>query len=527
VSYENSFIRDKSIRVIAVRVEKLHKAFPGTQALAGCSFALDAGECHGLVGENGAGKSTLMKILAGAERADAGAIELFGAPARFENPRQARAAGISAIYQELELVPELSVAENIFLGREPCTRRGLLDRARLHAEAAVRMRELGHALDPAAPVARLNLAEKQLVEIARGLAAEARVFLMDEPTAALGERDRAGLFAVIRRLTASGAAVVFISHRLEEVLEICDRVTVLRDGRDVLSAPARELTKNQLIIAMAGAMAGQAPAGLDSGAGAAEPGAERLPLLEARNLSTATGLAGISLSLRAGEIAVVTGLAGSGRTRLLRALFGADPLAAGELRLRGRALALRSPAHAAACGIGFLGEDRRLDGLLPELGVRVNVSLPSLARFAQPLVLPALRLVRRGLETAAVAAQAQAVGVRAASLETPIRLLSGGNQQKALLARWLLAGSEVLLLDEPTRGVDITGKNEIYRLLRQQAERGLALLVTTSELPEALLLADRILVMRDGRLAGELARADATPEKILRLAVGESPNAKE
>ncbi len=518
MSYENSFIRDKSIRVIAVRVEKLHKAFPGTQALAGCSLALEAGECHGLVGENGAGKSTLMKILAGAERADAGAVELFGAPVRFENPRQARAAGISAIYQELELVPEMSVAENIFLGREPRTRRGLLDRGRLRAEAAARMRELGHALDPAARLGKLNLAERQLVEIARGLAAEARVFLMDEPTAALGERDRAGLFAVIRRLAASGAAVVFISHRLEEVLEICDRITVLRDGRDVLSAPARELTKDQLITAMAG----QAPAGLDSGSRAAEPGAERPPLLEARNLSTATGLAGISLSLRGGEIAVLTGLAGSGRTRLLRALFGADSLTAGELHVRGRALALRSPAHAAACGIGFLGEDRRLDGLLPELGVRVNVSLPSLTRFAQPLVLPALRLVRRGLEAAAVAAQAQAVGVRAASLETPIRLLSGGNQQKALLARWLLAGSEVLLLDEPTRGVDITGKNEIYRLLRQQAERGLALLVTTSELPEALLLADRILVVRDGRLAGELARAEATPEKILRLAVGES-----
>ncbi len=509
--------------MIAVRVENLHKSFPGTRALGGCSLALHAGECHGLVGENGAGKSTLMKILSGAERADSGAVELFGTPVRFRNPREGRAAGISAIYQELELIPELSVAENIFLGRELRARLGTLDRARMRADAARWMRDLGHEMDPAARIARLNLAEKQLVEIARALVAEARVFLMDEPTAALGERDRSRLFAVVRKLVASGAAVAFISHRLEEVLEICDRVTVMRDGRDVLSAPARELTKDQLIAAMAGqALAGSAADRPPGEAPRGEPGGGPSLLLETRGLSTLTGLTGISLTLRAGEIVVATGLAGSGRTRLLRALFGADPIAGGELRLRGRVLRLRSPAHAAALGIGFLGEDRRLDGLLPELGVRANVSLPSLERFARPALLPMLRLVRRRQETAAVAAQTTAVGVRAASLETPVRLLSGGNQQKTLLARWLLAGSQMLLLDEPTRGVDISGKNEIYRLLRQQAAGGLAILVTTSELPEALWLADRLLVMRDGRIGGELTRAEATPEKVLRLAVGEA-----
>jgi ABC-type sugar transport system ATPase subunit len=508
--------------MIAIRVENLRKAFPGTQALDGCSLALHTGECHGLVGENGAGKSTLMKILAGAERADSGAAELFGQAAAFRDPRQGRAAGISAIYQELELIPELSVAENVFLGREPRRRGGLLDRPRMRAEARRRMRDLGRDMDPAVPVSGLNLAEKQLVEIARALEAESRVFLMDEPTAALGDRDRAGLFSVIRRLTAAGAAVVFVSHRLEEVLEICDRVTVMRDGRDVLSAPASELTKDRLIVAMAGETQVQGPRSKVQGPTVAGPADSRQAsergelLLETRNLSTATGLSGISLSVARGEIVVLTGLAGSGRTRLLRALFGADPLSGGEILLDSRGVRPRSPAEAAALGIGFLGEERRVDGLISELGVRSNVSLPSLERFRT-----AFRLLSRSKESEAVAEQVSAVGVRAASLETPIRLLSGGNQQKALLARWLLARSRVLLLDEPTRGVDINGKNEIYRLLRRQAQGGLGFLMTTSELPEALLLADRILVMRNGRIAADLPRADAEPERILRLAVGE------
>jgi len=511
--------------MIAIRVENLRKAFPGTQALDGCSLAFHTGECHGLVGENGAGKSTLMKILAGAEQANSGTAELLGRPIAFRDPRQGRAAGISAIYQELELIPELSVAENVFLGREPRRHGGLLDRPRMRAEARRRMRDLGRDIDPTVPVSRLNLAEKQLVEIARALEAESRVFLMDEPTAALGDRDRAGLFSVIRRLTAAGAAVVFVSHRLEEVLEICDRVTVMRDGRDVLSAPASELTKDRLIVAMAGETEVQGRRRGDSQV----PGprskvqspkskvqGQVSALLEARELSTATGLSDISLSVARGEIVVLTGLAGSGRTRLLRALFGADPLAGGEILLEGRSVRPRSPAEAAALGIGFLGEERRVDGLISELGVRANVSLPSLERFRT-----AFRLLSRSKESEAVAGQVSAVGVRAASLETPVRLLSGGNQQKALLARWLLARSRVLLLDEPTRGVDINGKNEIYRLLRRQAQGGLGLLMTTSELPEALLLADRILVMRNGRIAADLPRADAEPERILRLAVGE------
>ena len=520
--------------MIALRIHDVHKAFPGTQALAGCSLELRAGECHGLVGENGAGKSTLMKILAGAEQADSGAIELFGTPARFRSPRESRAAGISAIYQELELIPELSVAENVFLGREPRAAFVLVDRTRMREQAVRLLASLGRSLDPGARLAGLNLAEKQLVEIARALAAEARVFLMDEPTAALGDRDRHALFEVIRKLTAGGAAVVFISHRLEEVLEICDRVTVMRDGRDVLSALAGELSRDRLIEAMAG----QPPAGasttaragmesdrdLDAGGpsvalGPAGSRARQVPVLEADGLSSAAGLKNISVSLRAGEIAVATGLAGSGRTRLLRALFAADRVTAGGLRLNGREIRPRGPAEAAAAGIGFLGEERRLDGLLPDLSVRANVALPSLAAFTRPPAPVSLRLVSRRKEAAAVAEQAAAVQVRAASLETPIRLLSGGNQQKALLARWLLAGSRALLLDEPTRGVDINGKNEIYRLLREQADAGLAILVTTSELPEALLIADRILVMRDGAIAGELSRAEATPEKLLRLAM--------
>ncbi len=495
--------------MIAVRVSKLEKMFPGTRALDGCSLELHTGECHGLIGENGAGKSTLMKILAGAERADGGTVELFGASVRFADPLAARAGGISAIYQELELVPELSVAENVFLGREPRRGRVLADHARMREEAARRMRELGHDIDPETPVSRLNLAEKQLVEIARALEADARVFLMDEPTAALGDRDRERLFTVIRKLKAGGAAVVFISHRLEEVLEICDRITVMRDGRDVLSAEAAELTKSKLIEAMAG----QAPAALEQAGAVAAAG---VPMLEIRGLTTATGLRDISFDLRAGEIIVLTGLAGSGRSRLLHALYGADPITGGEIHFGGAPFRPTSPAQAARQGIGFLGEERRNDGLFLNLGVRSNITLPALDRFAHPLI-------RRKQEHDAAAQQIFEVGVRTASMETPVGLLSGGNQQKALLGRWLLAGARVLLLDEPTRGVDISGKNEIYRLLRRQAAAGMALLVTTSELPEALLLADRLLVMRDGRIAGELARADATPERVLRLAVGESP----
>ncbi len=491
--------------MMAVRMEGIRKAFPGTQALDGAGMELATGECLGLVGENGAGKSTLVRILAGAERADSGRIEWFGQPVAFPNPREARAAGLAAIYQELELVPELSAAENIFLGREP-QRRGLVDRARMRAEARQLMAELGHELDVDERIARLNLAERQLVEIARALAAEARVLLMDEPTAALGDRDRERLFSVIRRLTAAGTAVVFVSHRLEEVLEISDRVTVMRDGRSVLTEPAAELNRETLILAMAGEKQ-------VSGAGGRGTGAETGEVvLEVRGLRTGTGLEDISLRVAAGEIVVLTGLAGSGRTRLLRAIFGADPVTGGEIRLLGAPAGWRSPAEAAQAGIGFLGEDRRWDGIVPNLGVQSNVSLPSLKRFVRGL------LLSRRRETAAVAEHTAAVGVKAASLEMPIRLLSGGNQQKALLARWLLAGSRLLLLDEPTRGVDINGKFEIYRLLREQAARGLALLVTTSELPEALILADRIVVLRDGRVAGELSRAEASSEKILRLA---------
>jgi len=490
--------------MIAVRLSEIRKAYPGTQALDGASLELRAGECHGLVGENGAGKSTLMKVLAGAERADSGSIEWFGQTNFFASPRESRAAGLAAIYQELELIPEMSVAENIFLGREPNSR-GWIDRAFMERETRRLMGELGRDVGPWERISTLSLATRQLVEIARALAFQARVFLMDEPTAALGDRDREHLFTVIRRLTKDGACVVFISHRLEEVLEISDRVTVMRDGRHVLEAPTAELDRDRLIVAMAGKLAvasGQWPVG----------GAEGRFRLEVRGLKAATGLQDISVNVRAGEIVVLTGLAGSGRTRLLRALFGADTVNGGEVRVDGQPVHFTSPAEAVRGGVGFLGEDRRWDGLLPDLAVRTNVSLPSLARFRRG------PLVQRQAETQAVAAQTAAVAVKAASLEMPIRLLSGGNQQKALLARWLLAGSRVLLLDEPTRGVDINGKFEIYRVLREQAARGLALLVTTSELPEALLLADRIVVLRDGRVAGEFPVAEATPEKILQLA---------
>lgn len=489
--------------MIAVRLSEIRKAYPGTQALDGASLELRAGECHGLVGENGAGKSTLMKILAGAERADSGRIEWFGEERFFASPRESRAAGLAAIYQELELIPEMSVAENIFLGREP-NQHGWIERAFMERESRRLMQELGRDVGPWERISALSLATRQLVEIARALAFQARVFLMDEPTAALGDRDREHLFTVIRRLTKDGACVVFISHRLEEVLEISDRVTVMRDGRHVLEAPTTELDRERLILAMAGKVSVASGQWLERPEGALR--------LEVHHLSTVTGLQDISLDVRAGEIVVLVGLAGSGRTRLLRGLFGADPVSGGEVRVDGKPVRFPSPADAVRGGVGFLGEDRRWDGLLPDLAVRTNVSLPSLARFKSGL------LVQRHAETQAVAAQATAVAVKAASLEMPIRLLSGGNQQKALLARWLLAGSRVLLLDEPTRGVDINGKFEIYRVLREQAGRGLALLVTTSELPEALLLADRIVVLRDGRVAGEFPVAEATPEKILQLA---------
>jgi ribose transport system ATP-binding protein len=488
--------------MIAVRMEGVRKAFPGVQALDGVNLEIACGRIQGLIGENGAGKSTLVKILAGAERPDSGRIAWFGAETQFLSPRASRAAGLAVIYQELELIAELSVAENVFLGREP-HRHGWLDRRRMREDAARLLRDLGHELAPAAPVAGLNLAERQLVEIARALAAQARVLLMDEPTAALGDRDRQRLFGVMRRLKEGGVAVVFISHRLEEVLEITDGVTVLRDGRDVLHAATADLDRDRLVAAMAGTQDGESS---EPAAAAGEV------VLDVRDLRTATGLQGINLALRAGEVAVLTGLAGSGRTRLLRALFAADPLTGGEMRWRGRPVRWVSPAAAAAAGVGFLGEDRRWDGLWPNLEVRSNVSLPALPRFARGA------LVRRRAEAAAVAAQTAALAVKAASLEAPIRLLSGGNQQKALLARWLLAGARLLLLDEPTRGVDVNGKFEIYRILRQQAAAGRAILVTTSELPEALLIADRMIVLRGGAVAGELRRGEATPERVLQLA---------
>ncbi|MFM9107844.1 MAG: sugar ABC transporter ATP-binding protein [Chloroflexota bacterium] len=477
------------------------RRFPGVVALDGVDFSLRAGEVHALLGENGAGKSTLIKIIGGAVRRDGGELLLDGTVRDFATPSAALEAGIAVIYQELVLCPHLSVAENVLMGHLPRTSGMTIDWPGARAEARRIFDSLGVSIPVDARLDRLSTAQQQMVEIAKALSRDSRILVLDEPSAVLGQRDLEHLFAVVRRLRERGVAIVYISHRLEEIFEIADRVTVLKDGRLAGSWPVGEVSMTGLVRAMTGR---------DMGEVTVPMAPDHAPvLLEARGLSRTGAFHGVSLEVKAGEIVGVAGLSGSGRTELLRALFGADAPDGGEVRVDGKTARFRSPAQAMRLGLGFLPEDRKTQGLLMNRDVAENITLASLGGFARAGLLEPRRIA------AAVREQVSSLRIACRGPRQLVATLSGGNQQKVVLGRWLTRKSRILLFDEPTRGVDVGAKEEIYRLIHHLASQGAAVLVVSSELKELFQLCTRIVGLREGRLVGEFHAGALREEDIV------------
>jgi len=494
-------------------LDSVSKAFGPVQALEDVRLELYVGEVHCLAGENGAGKSTLIKILTGAHSRDSGTYRVAGRELGNPTPAQARAAGIGVVYQELSLLPDLSVAENLLMGRLPA-RRGITRPAELRRQARQMLRRVDlDDLDPDTQVSSLSLATRQLVEIAKVLGQSPRVVIFDEPTTALSESETAALLGRIKQLRDDGHAIMYISHHLEEMFEIGDRVTVLRDGRFAASGPMRDYDHDSLIATMVGRK-------IES----LYPAGNRTigePRLVVRDLRPAGVDGTIDFTVRSGEILGIAGLLGSGRTELLRAIFGADPVAGGTIEIDGKRVPPGSPRNAVRAGLGLLTEDRKQLGLLLELAIRENASIAQLPQISR------LSLVDRREERRSVDHYLGGLRLRAGSWEQPVSSLSGGNQQKVLLARWLATNAKVLLFDEPTKGVDVGAKSEIYQVIGDLAADGLAVIVVSSYLPEVLGLADRVLVMREGLVAGELSAAEATEEDVIHLAsTGVAPAAK-
>lgn len=485
----------------------MSKAFPGVQALSQVSLRLGGGRVHGLIGENGAGKSTLMNILCGLIQPDEGTIRLDGRAAVMAGAAEAIRRGIVMIHQELNLVDELSVAQNIALGREP--RFGpVLDHARMRREAAVWLDQLHSDVDPAAPVGRLSVAQQQMVEIAKALSLNARLLIMDEPTAVITTQQRHVLFEQIRRLKGQGISIVFISHHLDEVLEICDQVTVLRDGRVVQRLERAQLEgTNQ--SQLAGLMVGRDMA--EHFPGRHEHG--RVVRLAVHGLSIPGLVDQVGFEVHAGEIFGLAGLIGAGRTETAEAIAGLRRRSGGTIQIDGKPVSINRPRDAVATGLAYLSENRKSAGLHLDLPVTHNITLVTLKRYARGLI-------SRSAERTAASRHVDRLGIRLAGLDQPVRTLSGGNQQKVALAKWLDGGPKVLMLDEPTRGVDIGAKEEIYRLIRELADAGMACVMISSELNELLGMCHRIGVMRRGRLVVELDGPTATDEQIMRYAAG-------
>ncbi len=489
------------------------KRFGGVVALHNVSFELRPGEIHALMGENGAGKSTLMKILAGVYTDYEGTISIDADPVRFASVRDAEAAGIAIIHQELNLVPELSVADNIFLGREPLIAGLIINRRASIREGRALLDRLGIDLDPDARVGSLRVGEQQLVEIAKALSIEARILIMDEPTSALSPGECRRLFAIVRQLAASGVAIVYISHRIHEVLQLADRVTILRDGQHVLTEDMAALSEDAIIAAMVGRSLIQASHGAGRGSGEVVLSVRDLSLTKPQRHGARQVLGGVSFDLHAGEILGIGGLLGSGRTEILETIFGSSGgQPGGVIAIDGKPVDIASPRDARRLGIALVTEDRKTQGLHLGSSITDNVALPLAARLSR-FGLRAFTAEER-LARDAVAS----LGVRCESTGQTVSTLSGGNQQKVVIGKWLSTRPRVLLLDEPTRGIDVGAKREIYDLIFQLAAEGLAIVVVSSELPELLLLADRILVMSEGRQAAILTRAEASEERIMQLA---------
>jgi ribose transport system ATP-binding protein len=492
---------------LLVEMTGIDKSFPGVHALDEASFELRPGEVHALVGENGAGKSTLMKILAGIYHRDAGTIRVKGQEVEIPSPRAAQDLGISIIHQELNLMGHLTVAQNIFIGREPRGAvRFVLDDKALNARAAELFETLHLKLDPRARVAGLAVAQQQMVEIAKALSFSSDVLIMDEPTAALTDTEIDELFRIIRHLRERGTGVVHISHRLEELKQISDRVTVMRDGRYIDTVQTAEAGIQSIISMMVGRTIFEAAPELPE-----HPDPE--VVLEVRNLNRGRAIRDVSFQLHRGEILGFSGLVGAGRTEVVRAVFGADPRDSGEILVHGKPVAIKTPADAVAHGIGYLSEDRKRFGLALKMDVEANVVLASMRRFTGRL-----GRIKFGRTKATAEEHVKRLAIKTPGIAQRVRNLSGGNQQKVVIAKWLTADTEILIFDEPTRGIDVGAKSEIYRLLNDLAQQGKAIIMISSELPEVLRMSHRILVMCEGRITGELTAAEATQEKIMTFA---------
>ncbi|WP_200764533.1 ATP-binding cassette domain-containing protein [Streptomyces malaysiensis] len=492
--------------VPVLALEGVNKSFGAVRALRDVSLELFAGEAHALAGENGAGKSTLIKTLAGVHRPDSGRVLLDGEPVVFHGPAGARDVGIAVIYQEPTLFPDLSIAENIFMGRQPRRALGRIDHKAVRTSTAALMARLGVELDPDRPARGLSIADQQIVEIAKALSFDARVLIMDEPTAALTGSETARLFSVVETLRAEGAAVLFISHRLEEIFELCQRVTVLRDGRWVASEPLAGLTQDDLVRRMVGRDLAELYPKQDSRVGETA--------LSVRRLTREGVFRDVSFDVRRGEIVALAGLVGAGRTEVAQAVFGVDRADAGEVRVGGSALRPGSPTAAMDAGLALVPEDRRQRGLVMEMSIERNIGLTGLDRLGRA------GLVKRALERGRAADWAVRLQLKYGSLADHVGVLSGGNQQKVVLAKWLATEPTVLIVDEPTRGIDVGTKAEVHRLLSSLAADGLAVLMISSDLPEVLGMADRVLVMHEGRLVAEIPRAEATEESVMAAATG-------
>jgi ABC-type sugar transport system ATPase subunit len=488
-----------------LRAHSLRKDFGGLTVLHPTTVEFRPGEVHALMGENGAGKSTLMKVLAGLYRPDSGYLEWRGARVDFGSPHDALVAGIAMIHQELMPIPDLTVAENITLGREPCGALGRIDRPAQTRRAEALLGELESDISPGLLMRQLTVAQTQVVEVAKALGREADVVLMDEPTAALSDHEVAALFRAIARLKARGVAVVYTTHKMDEVFRLADRISVLRDGRLVGTSAAKELTPAKLIAMMVGReLADIFPV-------RNTPTDEAL--LEVSGLTREPAYRDVSFSVHRGEVVALAGLMGAGRTEVASALYGLQPASTGSIRFKGKALRITCPADALAAGIGMVTEDRKGQGIIPALGVGENITLSSLRRFSRG------PLIDQSADRTAARDQIEAFAVKASRPAQPIAQLSGGNQQKALLARSLLDGPDLIILDEPTRGIDIGAKAEIYALIRRLTGSGKAVLLISSELPEVLSLAHRIVVLRRGSVAATLAAAAADQETVLRHAM--------
>ncbi len=486
-----------------ISFEKITKRFPGVAALSDVSFDVFPGECHALMGENGAGKSTLGKIVAGIYQPDAGRLLIDGQPVRFRAPLDAAAAGVAIVHQELAFCPNLSVAENLFLGRMP-SRRGLVDRRRMHDEARRMLDAVGLSLSPDTPMELLSTAQEQLVQIAAAVGRNARIIIMDEPTSSLSGVETERLFEILDDLRKKTVTILYVSHRLEEIRRLCDRVSVLRDGRHIQTVPMAETSTDEIVRLMIGR-----PVADYFAAHAARPVGP--PLLSVEHLSAAGRFNDVSFELRAGEVVGLAGLVGAGRSEVARAIFGVDRIDRGTIRLDGKPVQISSPLDGVRLGIGLLPEDRKRQGLVLPMTCMENLSLSILRKLVRWLFL------NHREERSLARDYFDRLKVRTPGIDAEIAGLSGGNQQKIALAKWLARNCRVLILDEPTRGVDVGAKAEIHALIDQLAAEGKAVLLISSELPEVLNLSRRVIVLADGIVTGEMSREEASADRVMRL----------